>query len=421
MRARNLLLLFISAGLAAADPATFVGEMKQVLTDNILDFWHPKSIDRKYGGYTIRFGPDGAWLGDGPKALVTQARMVWFFARMARAGYGDRKQMLEAADHGYRFLTTKMWDAANGGFAWEVDATGERKTRPMKHMYGQSFALYAMSELALASGRKDVLALAETFFDLWERKAHDKQFGGYQEFFDADWTPAPAATPGYMAGGGGIKLMNTHLHLLEALATFYRASKLPLARERLYELMAIETNAVVRKGLGACTDQYERDWTPRLGGDLSRVSYGHDLENVWLIADAADALGVPVAPYIDLFKELWAYSLKYGWDAKDGGFWYMGPFNAPADNRTKSWWVQSEALVSALWMHRLTGDKKYYEIFEKTWDFVKKYQIDGKHGEWWSTVDEKLGQSGEKGGPWKAAYHNGRAMIEAIILLSAVK
>jgi mannobiose 2-epimerase len=329
--------------------------------------------------------------------------------------------MLEAADHGYRFLREKMWDARHGGFAWEVDAAGAVKTKPLKHLYGQSFALYALSELALASGRRDVLDFAVRFFELLETKAHDTQFGGYREFFNEDWTEAEAGAPGYLAGGGGIKLMNTHLHLLEALTTFYRASKLPLARERLHELMAIETNAVVRKGLTACTDQYERDWTPRLGGALSRVSYGHDVENVWLVADAADALGVPVAPYVDLFKELWDYSLKYGWDAKDGGLWYWGPFNAPADNRTKSWWVQAEALVSALVMRRLTGDKKYYDIFEKTWEFVKKYQIDRETGEWWAVVGEDLKPGGEKGGPWKAAYHNGRAMIEAIALLSSLQ
>lgn len=118
--------------------------------------------------------------------IVTQPRMVWLFARAARAGYGDRKQMLAAAEHGYQFLTTKMWDAKNGGFYWEVDVTGEKKLRPKKHMYGESFALYAISEYAQASGRKDVLAFATKVFDLFEKKAHDAKYGGYRETFEED-------------------------------------------------------------------------------------------------------------------------------------------------------------------------------------------------------------------------------------------
>jgi mannose/cellobiose epimerase-like protein (N-acyl-D-glucosamine 2-epimerase family) len=97
------------------------------------------------------------------------------------------------------------------------------------------------------------------------------------------------------------KLMNTHLHLLEAMTTFYQASKLPPARERLRELIDIQTNAVVRKTIGACTDQYERDWTPRLDSRTARVSYGHDIENIWLLMDACDAIGVSVR----LLAEIW--------------------------------------------------------------------------------------------------------------------
>ncbi|MEJ7618884.1 MAG: AGE family epimerase/isomerase, partial [Pyrinomonadaceae bacterium] len=153
--------------------------------------------------------------------------------------------------------------------------------------------------------------------------------------------------------------MNTHLHLLEALTTFYRASRLPVARERLLELINIETNAVVRKGLAGCTDKFERDWTPRLDKDYARVSYGHDLENIWLLIDACDAVGVSNYPFLDLYRALFSYSLKYGYDQERGGFYYYGGFDRPAENLNKDWWVQAEAVVSALYMYRLTKDPIY--------------------------------------------------------------
>lgn len=396
-------------------PRNVGAEMKKALDENIHAFWYPKSLDTKRGGYHLHFGPDGAAAKEGPKGLVTQARMLWYFARMARAGHGDKAANLKAADHGYRFLTRQMWDPTYGGFAWEVDAAGQVRTKPKKHLYGQSFALYALSEYAMASGRKDVLDFAVKFFHILEKQAHDKRHGGYIEFFNEDWSPAIEGS--YMSAPGDYKLMNTHLHLMEAMTTFYRASKLPLARERLLELMTIESNAVVRKDMAACTDQYKRDWTPVLEGNGARISYGHDLENIWLLVDAAAAADVPVAPLMDLFRANFAYSMKYGWDEVNGGFWYWGPFNAPAAGRSKSWWVQSEVLVSALTMYRLTGDELYAQVFLKTWAFVNKHQIDWKNGEWWPEVDDSLKARGAKGGLWKAAYHNGRAMIECLTLL----
>ncbi|MCU0247840.1 MAG: alginate lyase family protein [Bryobacter sp.] len=412
------LLFLLALPLAAQDPLAYVPRLEKNLKGSIHAFWYPRSIDNEHGGYWLNFASDGSRRATGTKMIVTQSRMVWYFARMYRAGYCGN-ECLEAAGHGYRFLREKMWDPNYGGFYWQVDGAGTKVTHPHKHLYGQSFALYAISEFALASGRRDVLDFATQFFMVLEEKAHDARNGGYREWFSREW--GKTADPPYMGGGtGDLKLMNTHLHLMEAMTTFYRASRLTLARERLLELIHIEANAVVRTGLGACTDKYNADWTPRLDNGWDVVSYGHDLENVWLLIDAAEAAGIAWRPYVDLFRELWAYSLKYGYDRERGGFFYFGKFREPASNREKSWWVQAEALVSALWMYRITKDPQYWEVFAKTWDFVERYQTDHKVGEWHSALNDELRASGDKANPWKAAYHNGRAMIEGVLLLKAL-
>jgi mannobiose 2-epimerase len=405
---RSVLIALLLAGGACAQQA----RMEQALLENLLPFWYPGTLDKVHGGYTLNHDVDGKLKGPGVKMIVTQSRMVWFFARMARAGY-KRTEMLAAADHGYRFLMSKMWDPANGGFYWEVDATGEKKTRTNKHLYGQSFGLYALSEFALASGRRDVLDRATQFFHLLDAKSHDMEHGGYIEYFSPDWKPAREAS--YMGGGlTDVKLMNTHLHLMEAMTAFYRASKLPLARERLLELMTIESNSVVRKDLAACTDKYDRNWTPRLDGNFARVSYGHDVENIWLLVDAAEAAGVPVSPYRDLFRQGFEYSLTYGYDREQGGFFDSGAFRQPADQRAKVWWVQAEALVSALTMYKLTREPRYREVFDQTWRFVDQRQIDWKNGEWHATITPEGKAVGDKASPWKGPYHGGRALIECL-------
>jgi len=394
----------------------YIPKFEKILTENIASFWYDKTIDRTNGGYTINFGSKSEPLGEGTKMIVSQARTVWLFSRMARAGY-NRSEYLEAADVGYQFLKDKMWDAENGGFYWEVDATGDEKLRPRKHLYGQAFGLYALSEYYLASQRQDVLEFVIRFFDLLEAKSHDKIYGGYIEFFNADWTPVPDGENSYMGTPAGLKLMNTHLHLLEAMTTFYRASQLPLARERLLGLINIESNTVVRKDLGACTDKYERDWTPRLDGDFARISYGHDIENVWLLIDACDAAGISNYPFFDLYHTLYDCSLRYGYDEVNGGFYDSGLFNQPADRRSKVWWVQAEAIASSLHMYRLTKEPKYLSVFEKTSDFIEKNMVDWSYGEWHATITPEGESQGNKASPWKAGYHDGRAMIECLEIL----
>jgi mannobiose 2-epimerase len=399
---------------------TYIPKFEKILKDNIVSFWHSKTIDRKNGGYTINFGPDGELKGEGTKMIVSQARTVWLFSRLARAGYGG-DECIEAADVGYRFLKEKMWDAQNGGFYWEVDATGDEKLKPRKHLYGQAFGLYAVSEYYLATGKQDALDFAVMFFNLLEAKSHDKAYGGYIEFFNEDWTPVPVGENSYMGPEASLKLMNTHLHLLEAVTTFYRASKLPLARERLLELINIDSNTVVRKNIGACTDKYDRDWTPRLEGDYARVSYGHDIENVWLLIDACNAANVSNHPFINLYRTLFDYSLKYGYDLANGGFYDSGRLNQPADKRSKIWWVEAEAIVSALYMNHLTKDSKYLSIFKKTADFIEKNMVDWKNGEWHSEITPQGSPRGDKANIWKAGYHNARAMIECLEILKRWK
>ncbi len=409
---------------AASDPAQiaedYVPRLEKILTQNIEPFWYEKSLDRTNGGYIINFDQQGKLKEPVTKMIVTQARQVWLFSRLARAGYEPQKHV-EAAELGYRFLKDKMWDQTHGGFYWEVDITGNQKLKPNKHLYGQSFGLYALSEYYLASGRQEVLDFAMQFFNLLEEKSHDKAYGGYIESFNPDWTPSPAGENSYMGAPAGLKLMNTHLHLLEALTTFYRASELPVARERLLELVNIESNTVVRKNLGACTDKYDQDWTPRLESSYARVSYGHDIENVWLLMDACDAAGVSNYPFMDLYQTLWRYSLQYGYDARNSGFCYSGRFNTVADDRGKSWWVQAEVIISALRMYEYTKDPRYLSTFESTFKLIENKMVDWEVGEWHATVTAQGQPQGDKASPWKAGYHNGRAMIECLEILKGWK
>jgi hypothetical protein len=69
--------------------------------------------------------------------------------------------------------------------------------------------------------------------------------------------------------------MNTHMHFMEAFTTYVRAGAGLRARERLSELVAIESQAVIRHEWVAGTDRHRLDWTPVLetsGPGATRVS-----------------------------------------------------------------------------------------------------------------------------------------------------
>ena len=400
-----------------SDPQAQV-ELERILTENIIPFWYPQCIDRELGGFRLNHDGDGRWLGPAPKALVTQSRTVWFFARLANSPYG-RPEHLEAALHGFRFLAEKMWDREYGGFFWMVNETGEQAVMEGKHVYGQAFALFALSELYKAAPRPEVRELARKTFGVLESRAYDPAFGGYRESFDRSWNPIDDSERSYLGPSNRGKTMNSHLHLMEAFASYYRVTRDVLVRERLLELITIQSNAVLRKTVGACSDRHERDWTPMTGPERDVASYGHDVENVWLLMDACDSAGLRDGPLVDLYKTLFEYSTRYGLDAEQGGFYYLGPFNEPATNREKSWWVQAEALIGSLRMFARTGEERYRVLFADMLNWIVTRQVDWKNGDWHAAVLPDGSTSGAKAGPWKSPYHNGRAILECLELLSA--
>jgi mannobiose 2-epimerase len=414
--------------------STYLPRLREVLTDNVVDFWYPRCIDDTHGGYITSYDADGKFAGNEEKMIVTQSRMVWLFSRLARAGYDDAGDYITAAESGFEFLSEHMWDDEHGGFYWIVDRDGTTQ-KPNKHCYGQSFGLYGLSEYYRASGDERARKLAIEFFDLLEEQAYDEDHGGYVEYFEPDWTPIteggtyldniePDWSPKEEVDAEldpTTKLMNTHLHLMEAFTTFYRATEYDLARQRLSELLHVLTNTVVRKGLTCCSDKFAPDWTPLVEDEAYRIaSYGHDIENVWLTMEAADALDIPRTFFLDLYEELYDYSLEYGYDEDHGGFYFYGPWNEPATSRVKAWWVQAEAIASALKMYRQTGGERYRDVFEETWAFIDEHHVDREVGEWHSGVTDDLEAVGRKGAMYKGAYHNGRALIECIEELEAM-
>jgi mannobiose 2-epimerase len=381
---------------------------RQLLKTNLVDFYLPACVDTVHAGY-LESLRGGKFVPTGEKFLTMQGRQLWFFSTLARAGVED-KAALMAAKTGFDFLEGKMRDRRHGGYFSKVSDAGQPIDR-RKHVYLNAFALYGLVAYYGASNDAKALTAAQDLFRVLDDKAYDRQNGGYVEFFTEDWRPiTDPKEPGYV-GAIGTKTYNTHLHMLEALTALYRSWPDSHVRQRLSELVAINTNTVRHPDFNCNIDGWRPDWRMIETTANLRASYGHDIECAWLTLDAARALGWSPRLLRGWAHALCGYSLKFGFDRTYGGFYYTGPVGKPADDTKKEWWVQAEALVSMLEMYRLTGKPEYYDAFRKTFSFVEKHQI-AAEGSWWATrTADGSPKSDQRSSPWQGAYHNGRALL----------
>ena len=73
------------AGPSAAEFDRLYTGLERLVTENIAPFWYPQVVDPQ-GGYRLNHDGAGQWRGPADKALVTQARTLWFFSRYYNDG-----------------------------------------------------------------------------------------------------------------------------------------------------------------------------------------------------------------------------------------------------------------------------------------------------------------------------------------------
>jgi mannobiose 2-epimerase len=396
-----------------APAAATATTLERLLTENLLGFWDERVVDRDGGGYRLAFDRFGRPTGAPDRHLVTQGRTLWLFARLSRTRWA-RPEHLDWAEHGYRFLRDRLRDRQHGGFYWSIGPGADPDGR--KHLYGQAVALEALLEYERAGGRDATAGdLADDLFELLDDRLHDGRYGGYHESFGRDWTPDPPGRPGLMGYPTGLKTMASHMHLMTALAALTRQRPSALARERLWELVVLLAGGSTPAGGRTCLLPRREDWTPV---PPHRTSYGHDLESVWMLMDACAALGVSDGPLLPVFSALWDHALAHGFDHERGGFYKEGGVRLPAHHREKTWWVQAECLVSALRMHRRTGEPRYLAAFEATLGWIVHAQADWEHGDWHREVSRRGIRRGAKAGPWEDGFHQGRALVQCLEIVS---
>lgn len=189
---------------------------KEHLEKNLIPFWN-KLKDEENGGFYGYVGSDGKPDTKSVKGIILNSRILWFYSTAYQLL--KKTELLEMADHAYKFLTDFCFDSQYGGVYWSVNYDGT-VCDDTKHTYNQSFAIYALSAYYQASGKKDALNMAYVLYRVIEEKCRDEN--GYLEAFRRDFTPSSnekLSENGVLAE----RTMNTLLHVLEAYSELYKA------------------------------------------------------------------------------------------------------------------------------------------------------------------------------------------------------
>lgn len=307
-------------------------EAKNHLIHELLPFWTTRMKDERNGGFITHFDRYGKDTGEDEKSLIAQTRSVYTLSSAHRSGYGEGR-LAALAKHGVDFLINRMWDKEYGGFFWMTDRKGNVKI-DQKIIYGQSFAIYSLSEYTMATGDKIGIDYATKLFDMVQKYCSDTMYGGYWEMFHRDWE---LCGPG--SKGGDRKTLDVHMHLMEALTALYECTGKELHRRKLLEVIDLLLFRFIHPVYKTGIPQFFKDWTiaPQIKFDIiwgwdrftgegmkenvtDNTCFGHNAEFAWLLLHALDILKIPHDKHLDVLRIIYDHTVENGIDNEFGGY-----------------------------------------------------------------------------------------------------
>ena len=378
----------------------------------ILDYWQQNTLDHTHGGFVGQIDHRNQANPTHSKGIILNTRILWTFAR-ANNFYGDDR-FKEECERAFTYLTDHFLDETHGGLFWEVDYEGN-PTNKRKQIYAQAFGIYAFAEYYKFSKDTAHQQLALDLYELIEQKAYDTKHGGYFEAFGENWAPIKDVRLSHKEINAP-KTSNTHLHIMEAYTTLLEITDDQRVKASLENLLELFQNKIIDQ-----KHHLQLFFTEGWQGLSSEISFGHDIETVWLLIHAAKIAGdrSQQATIQQLGQAMTDAFLSQALDADHGVMNALDSITGHLDT-DRHWWPQIEAMVGLLYMWQISSKPLYLQQAWRIWQFTQVSIIDAVHGEWFFRVDA-LGNpylEEDKVGPWKCPYHNSRGLIEMLEILA---
>lgn len=382
----------------------FEGELQRIAS-----WWLAHAVDHDKGGYFGEVDLAGRPVHETPRSIILIARILWFFSSAAL--HTRDPKLVHEAQRARDYLLSVFVDGDYGGVVWACDRDGQVQNS-RKQAYAQAFAIYGLAAHHRLTGDKMSIDAAFALVEVLETRFYDPEYGGYFEAFSRDWT-AIADMRLSDKDDNTPKSMNTHLHVMEAYAELYRTHPTPALETALRRIIELHFDRIIAPDGRRLRLFFSKDWK-----DLSQfISFGHDIEAAWLLYDAADTLGdKALLQRAERIAVSLAEEVLCAAAGDRGETFNEKNLVTGAVANARIWWVQAEAMVGFMNAFELTGDRRFAEAVRNSWQFIGRHIIDHA-GEWrgLSSIDDKVDSCWA--GPWKACYHNGRAMIEMLVRL----
>ncbi|MGV6826289.1 MAG: AGE family epimerase/isomerase [bacterium] len=368
--------------------------VSQVLAQHSLPSWLAL-VDRENCGYQLEPGA-----ADRDKHyLLATSRLLWTFSHSCLHVDQNHQELLEAAKSGYSCLTEHLLDTRHGGFYWETSSTGTPLDKN-KYLYGQAFAIYGLVEYWRTSKVQAALDLAIETFHHVETNSRDHKYGGWMEHCDEAWSPLPADAAVPM-DHPGLKSANALLHWMEALTELYLEHPTAEFRAALTEALSLNNRYFFSRKIIANPSYRTQAWKPARQQSFRHVFWGHWIEFSWLRIRAENALGKALSTrHLALLAELaWRFA-----HTQNLGFVPASRIPKLPRKATTRWWVQAEFLIAMTTLAQHGGSARWQRRLIDFTQWILNVQIDAQSGLW-----RDHGQPSSS--PWKAGYHEIRAMI----------
>lgn len=374
-------------------------QIRDWLAEAALPLWCHAGLDTQAGGFVEKLSLDGRPLLDADKRMRVQARQIYVYSHAHLLDWtppGEGPSALEAAYHGFDFLTRQYWHE-DGGFVFSVTRNGTHADTRLES-YEQAFAIFAFAWHFRATGDENAVAWAERTLAFLDDHLGDLAQGGYHE------NPAHDLP----------RRQNPHMHLLEALLAWHTTTGEDIWLRRARDIFALFRARFFDAETGTLGEFFDGAWTPASGTMGKIIEPGHHYEWVWLLERYAQATGEDVRAEA---AALYQFAETHGVDRNPGpaaDLAYDSVLrHGTSLDENKRLWVQTEAIKAQLARMEFHADANAALRLEELLERLFALYLAPANGCWQDHLDVQ-GNGFAESAPASSLYHLFLALTEVL-------